>query len=194
MFVGCRRVRQRQVNPNADQPRAAYRHPVPSNHIGFTDSLRVTIRCQEHPETRVVLAERYVPDERGIGFCVYAQAVGLTARVHGVELWVWDPEPLSTFLDRLAADFRGWEGERAWTSNHLDVRATFHSRGRVSLTWTLRFRLTGGWKASLTTWLEAGEQMKTLAADVREFLATEKPEQVPSAAPDSGRGSTALVE
>lgn len=31
----------------------------------------------------------------------------------------------------------------------------------------------GGWSASVTTWLEAGERMGSLAADVRDFLAGE---------------------
>jgi hypothetical protein len=30
--------------------------------------------------------------------------------------------------------------------------------------------LTDGWQVSLTTWSEAGEQMKNLAADVQNFL------------------------
>lgn len=143
---------------------------MPSDHIRVTDSPQVTVRCQDDPDARVVLAERYFPDEYGIGFCVDVRADGLTAHVHGVEVWVWDPELLPTFLDGLAADFRGWEGERAWTSHHFDVRATFHSRGHVSLTWTLRSHLTDGWEVSVTTWQEAGEQMRTLAADVRDFL------------------------
>ncbi|WP_237539789.1 MULTISPECIES: DUF6228 family protein [unclassified Streptomyces] len=29
----------------------------------------------------------------------------------------------------------------------------------------------GGWSSSVTTWLEAGEQMSAFAADVRRFLA-----------------------
>ncbi|MFF6949392.1 DUF6228 family protein [Streptomyces iakyrus] len=34
-------------------------------------------------------------------------------------------------------------------------------------------RATGDWSASATTWLEAGEQMTALAADIRRFLAEE---------------------
>ncbi|MYS85134.1 DUF6228 family protein [Embleya scabrispora] len=43
--------------------------------------------------------------------------------------------------------------------------------GHVSLIGTLRSRLTrnDSWEATITTWIEAGEQAKNLAADVREF-------------------------
>ncbi|MFE2689648.1 DUF6228 family protein [Streptomyces mirabilis] len=53
--------------------------------------------------------------------------------------------------------------------------AVFRSGGHVGLTWTLRPwpRAAGGWSASATTWLEAGEQMTALAADLRHFLAGE---------------------
>ncbi|MER5960346.1 DUF6228 family protein [Streptomyces sp. NPDC001893] len=33
----------------------------------------------------------------------------------------------------------------------------------------------GGWTVSVTTWLEAGEQMASLAADVRHFLTSKQP-------------------
>ena len=43
------------------------------------------------------------------------------------------------------------------------VRAGFHSGGHVALTWNLHRWLTRSdtWQASITTWLEAGEQMTT---------------------------------
>ncbi|MEI5008136.1 DUF6228 family protein [Streptomyces sp. PmtA] len=75
----------------------------------------------------------------------------------------------------LAADHQGWDGERRWQTDDRDliVSAVFRSGGHVGLTWTLRPwpKDAGGWSASVTTWLEAGEQMSALAADVRHFLA-----------------------
>lgn len=55
------------------------------------------------------------------------------------------------------------------------MSAAFRSGGYVGLTWALRpwAQAAGGWGASVTTWLEAGEQMASLAADVRAFLAEE---------------------
>ena len=56
------------------------------------------------------------------------------------------------------------------------MSAAFGSGGYVGLTWALRpwTQAAGGWGASVTTWLEAGEQMASLAADIRHFLAGEQ--------------------
>ncbi|MFJ9560202.1 DUF6228 family protein [Streptomyces fuscichromogenes] len=89
---------------------------------------------------------------------------------------MWDSD-LTAFLEELAADYRGWDGERSWQTNDRDltVSAVFRSGGHVGLTWTVRPwpRAAGGWSASATTWLEAGEQMTALAADIRRFLSEE---------------------
>ncbi|WP_239134570.1 DUF6228 family protein [Rugosimonospora africana] len=107
-----------------------------------------------------------------MGFSVDARAEGLHAQLPGVEVWVWDEAGLPEFISQLAADYRGWPDERAWQTNHLTVRATFHSRGYVALTWDLHPWVSrpDTWQASITTLLEAGEQMSNLAADIREFL------------------------
>ncbi|WP_198154182.1 DUF6228 family protein [Catenuloplanes japonicus] len=137
-----------------------------------SDELSLLIRCQEDRDTAVRLHSRYLPDECGIGFAVDARADGLQAQLRGVEVWVWDDEWLPDFIARLAADYRGWDGDRTWQTNHLSVRAGFHTGGHVALTWHLHRWLTRSdtWQASVTTWLEAGEQMSNLAADLREFL------------------------
>lgn len=87
---------------------------------------------------------------------------------------IWE-EDLARFLQQLADGFRGWEGERAWKTydEDLALRAVFVSGGHVRLTWTLRpWRVMslGRWQATVTTQLEAGEQMAALAADIRYFL------------------------
>jgi hypothetical protein len=48
----------------------------------------------------------------------------------------------------------------------------FHTGGHVTPAWNLRRwpARSDTWQASITTWLEAGEQMSDLAADLREFL------------------------
>jgi hypothetical protein len=90
-----------------------------------------------------------------------------------VFVYVWDAQYLPDFLDGLAADFRGWEGSRSWAANHLKLTADFHSRGHVELRWALRpwDSRRDSWEATVTTWLEAGQQISGLAADVRAFLA-----------------------
>lgn len=137
--------------------------------VDVDDSAELAVRCQENPGVAVKLVDRYVPEPTGVGFGVIALADGLTARVDG-EVWVWQDD-LAHFLQGLADDFRGWDGERVWRAHHLELRARFHSRGHVSLTWTLWATTTSDtWQASITTWLEAGAQMATLAADVHRFL------------------------
>lgn len=75
------------------------------------ESPEVVIRCQDDPGVVVRLVDRHFPDQYGAAFSVVAQADGLNARVEGGEVWVWDDD-LARFLEGLADDFRGWDGER----------------------------------------------------------------------------------
>jgi hypothetical protein len=133
----------------------------------------VTVRCGSNHSVSVRLCDASRPDEDRVQYAVEAQAPGLTARVDEVVAWNWGTD-LAPFLEGLAGDFRGWEGQREWQTNDRDltISAVFRSGGHVGLTWTLRPWATaaGGWEASVTTWLEAGEQMSALAVDVRRFL------------------------
>ncbi|MFD5700384.1 DUF6228 family protein [Streptomyces lasiicapitis] len=58
-----------------------------------------------------------------------------------------------------------------------DSRSDFRSGGYIGLTWTLRPwpRAAGCWTASVTTWLEAGEQLASVGADARRFFGAERP-------------------
>ncbi|MFD8704234.1 DUF6228 family protein [Kitasatospora sp. NPDC059648] len=138
-----------------------------------TDAPTVDVRCRNDPTTRVRLADRHFPDGYGTGFAVELHAHGLRARLDSVIPWYRGPEHLPDFLDALAADYQGWEGERTWSTNHLTLRAVFHSGGHVGLTWAVRPWTVrdDSWEASVTTWLDAGQQMSDLASDVRWFLA-----------------------
>ena len=153
-------------------PSIAYCREVDATYSAADDDRDVVIRCQEDPNVSVRLHSRYFPDEHGVGFAVDARAQGLHAELSGVEVWVWDESWLSDFVSQLAADYRGWQDERIWHTSHLTVRAAFHSRGHVALTWDLQpwVSRSDAWRVSITTWLEAGEQMSNLAADLYEFL------------------------
>ncbi len=134
----------------------------------------MTIRCQDNGSVGVTFCDRSSFDAVSVRYAVELRAPGLTARVNEIVAWIWDSD-LSVFLQGLAADYRGWPGERSWqTSNRdLTVSAVFRTGGYVGLTWALRPwpQAAGGWGASVTTWLEAGEQMTSLTADLRAFLA-----------------------
>src|SRR5690606_19149527 len=99
-----------------------------------------------------------------------------TARVDEVVAGIWDSD-LARFLEELAAHHRGWAGERSWQTHARDLTesAVLRPGGPVGLAWTGRPwpRAAAGWSASATTWLEAGEQMTALAADIRHFLSEE---------------------
>ncbi|MGW3687339.1 DUF6228 family protein [Streptomyces sp. NPDC005125] len=148
----------------------------PDGHLD--DKPRVTIRCQDTSSVVVTFCDRFSFDADSVHYAVELRAPGLTARVNEVVAWIWDSD-LTTFLEELAADYRGWDGERSWQTNdrELTVSAVFRSGGYVGLTWALRPwpQAAGGWGASVITWLEAGEQMTSLAADVRSFLTGEQP-------------------
>ena len=141
-------------------------------HVPTEDDLSLTIRCQEFREAAVRLHGRYFPDEYGVGFSIDARAGGLRAELGDVRVWGYDDVWLPDFIAGLAADYRGWTGERTWETGHLSIRARWRAGGHVALTWALESRLarSDSWHASMTTWLEAGEQMTTLAADLSEFL------------------------
>jgi len=138
------------------------------------DAMTLVIRC---PDTDAVvrLYDRWQYDGDSVHYAIEASAPGLSARLDEAVAAIWQPSPdLPAFLDSLAQDFHGWPGERRWQSleNDLAISAVFRAGGHVGLTWTLRpwpARL-GGWSASVTTWLEGGEQMTALAAEVKAFL------------------------
>jgi hypothetical protein len=138
------------------------------------DQPAVTIRCQDDPAVAVTFRDRFSFDRDSVHYAVEARAPGLTARVDEVVAWIWDSD-LAGFLEELAADCRGWDGERTWhtADRDLAVCAVFRSGGHIGLTWTLRpwQGTAGDWSASVTTWLEAGEQMASLASGIRQFLA-----------------------
>lgn len=103
-------------------------------------------------------------------------ADGLRARFDGVLFSPWERDDLVDFLDELVADFRGWTGRRTWKTNNLTLEAGFSSGGHIQLDWTLLPELLSpSWRVTVTTWIEAGEQMSALATDARVFLTPPQP-------------------
>jgi len=169
--------RRNQTLPDAPGPRQVILSPVNGDDHGITAAPQVIVRSGKDPAVRVLLHDRQFIDEDQTAFAVSLQASGLAAHFRDVIVGIWQPEDLPGFIDGLAADFRGWSGCRSWTTNHLKIAATFHSRGHVELRWTLlpSDSRQDSWEASVTTWLEAGQQMTGLAADVRAFLTRPQP-------------------
>ncbi|MET8629912.1 DUF6228 family protein [Kitasatospora sp. NPDC004669] len=137
------------------------------------DRAELEVRSSETPATCVRFFDWSRVDEYEVVFAVEAVADGLRACIGSVTVSVWDGAGnLSDFLSGLARDFRGWEGERIWLNNRLVLTATFGAGGHVHLGWTLRFNVftEDSWECTLTTTLEAGEQMSALAAEAQAFL------------------------
>jgi hypothetical protein len=145
--------------------------------LDATAAPRVIVRSGQDPAVQVLLHDRQFTGQHETAFAVDLQAGGLAAHYRDITVAVWDPEDLPGFIDGLAASFRGWSGTRSWAANHLKLTATFHSGGHVELRWMLRPWVSrqDSWEASVTTWLEAGQQMTVLAADIRAFLTRPQP-------------------
>jgi hypothetical protein len=103
-------------------------------------------------------------------------ADGLRAQFDDILFSPWDRDDLINFFDGLATDFHGWTGHRTWRTNYLALEANYGSGGHVELNWTLLPALISPpWRATVTTTIEAGEQMSALAADIRSFLTRPEP-------------------
>ncbi|THA29640.1 hypothetical protein E6W17_39110 [Streptomyces sp. A1547] len=132
------------------------------------------IRCQDNLSVGISFRDRSSSDNHCVHYAVEVRAPGLSARLDEAVAWIGNNGDLAPFLERLAGNFTGWDGEQRWETDAHDlaVSAVFRPGGYVGLTWTLRpwRRAAGGWSASVTTHLEAGEQMASFAADIRHFL------------------------
>ncbi|GAA2247888.1 hypothetical protein GCM10010104_50410 [Streptomyces indiaensis] len=102
-------------------------------------------------------------------FLVTAQ--GESARIE-VVVRTWDGDGLDAFLAELAEGFRGWNGTRTWRSLEGDLTlAAEHAESHVRLTWGLHDRLPDDeWRFEMTTIHAPGEDMRSLAIEMRTFL------------------------
>ncbi len=133
--------------------------------------MEVVITCLEQADIQIRLLDHAAFDEDIASVGVALRAPGLKVD-SGAELT--DRDGLARFFAGLVEDFTGWTGERTWRSQHdeLAVTAVFHSGGRVELRWRVSEQLNGTWSAGVTTWVNAGEDMSRIAADITELLAT----------------------
>ncbi|CAL9337091.1 hypothetical protein SUDANB108_00188 [Streptomyces sp. enrichment culture] len=125
-----------------------------------------TISLRFHQLTRAFPEER---DDPMRDFVVTAQ--GESARIE-VVVRTWNGDGLHVFLAGLAEEFRGWDGSRAWRSLEDDLTLVAeHAGSHVRLTWGLHDRLPDpAWRFEMTTIHAPGEDMRSLANDMRTFL------------------------
>jgi hypothetical protein len=78
---------------------------------------------------------------------------------------------LVMFFQRLATDWRGWEGARSYESLEKDLRLSAAHDGHVRLVVNLAQTSTpGGWSVSAVLTLEPGEEMTRAAGEVAALL------------------------
>src|SRR5262249_46137098 len=97
----------------------------------------------------------------------------------GVDAGTWvrtfDGDGIVDWADDLAESYRGWDGVRTWESLEGDLRidATHDGQGHVNL----RFVVRGprgyepdAWEASVVVTVDAGEDMRSLVAELDSLL------------------------
>ena len=100
-----------------------------------------------------------------------AETMSASRRLYGLEF-----TDLAEFFEDLAADWRGWLGLRAWRSLEGDLEITAEYDRHVRLRVALRgdpYR--SDWRVSATIELDPGEELSTVAADVRRLVDGELP-------------------
>jgi hypothetical protein len=125
-------------------------------------------------DPQLVLSDPCDPYQDGyvLSFRAELTAAGLTA-ASGVV--VSQGHDLDAFFDRLAASWRGWQGEQVWEAleHQMSIAATHDGTGHVRLRVTLRQGwLPDAWEASATFIVDAGEELRGLASKIARFLAS----------------------
>ena len=95
-----------------------------------------------------------------------AGALSVSRQVHA-----FDFADLAEFFERLASEWRGWSGTRAWSSLEGDLGITAEHHRKVRLRVELRGDSFGtDWHAAATVELDPGEELAAVAADVRALV------------------------
>jgi Family of unknown function (DUF6228) len=95
-----------------------------------------------------------------------AETMSASRRVYALEF-----TDLAEFFEELARDWRGWTGPRAWRSLEGDLEITAEHHRHVRLRIALRgdpYR--SDWGVSAAIELDRGEELSTVAADVRALV------------------------
>jgi hypothetical protein len=110
---------------------------------------------------------------RGTGgsehFRVTVRAKDLLASVR-----VYSPDPhghLSEFFGDLAVNWKGWSGEKKWSSleGEVELSCSCDSLGHIEIGVTLNGRLSGGWIVRNPLFVDAG-QLEQIAFQLKEFF------------------------
>ena len=80
----------------------------------------------------------------------------------------WEPQSLATFLESLDRDRRGWDGERRWQSEEVELRLTAHhaATNMVLLNVVMEDGAPPRWRCEAELEVDPGV-FRQLAADAR---------------------------
>jgi hypothetical protein len=93
---------------------------------------------------------------------------GLEAETVVVSHYASGFEDLVAFVEAMAVNWRGWQGERRYRSLEGDLTVTAKHDGHVRLSVELSKNL--GWRVQADFMLDPGEQMTRAATELRELL------------------------
>ena len=88
------------------------------------------------------------------------------------KVYIYEPKHLTGFFADLAANWKGWKGEKAWNSIEEDfaITATSDRLGHIALKVTLKSGPYGDdWAIEACIYVEAG-QMEEIAKRVKKYL------------------------
>lgn len=99
------------------------------------------------------------------------KTAGLDASLRVSAHYATSFDELVGFFNRLAADWRGWQGERAYESLEHELRLTAIHDGHVRMVVQLRQSSPpDGWSAAAVIQLDPGEELTQVANDVAALL------------------------
>lgn len=135
---------------------------------------RCAVQLRDRDLGTVVRLWNHDPGDEYVPYwCIELLADGFSAVRHDIAL-IGTPA-LAEFVAELADAFEGWQGIRTWCNADGDFRleARHERGGHVRLGWHITTGWVvvrrGAWTASATVVLEAGEEMRQLAADIAEL-------------------------
>ena len=108
---------------------------------------------------------------------VEIRADGLTVRTTATLSAMYDKVDLAEYFAGLAADWRGWKGERQWEALEQEMQIDSWHDGRANVMVAVTVRrperayADDAWSARIVFTLESGEQLTALASDIRNLLA-----------------------
>jgi len=127
--------------------------------------------------TMGIAGVRISKEPRGLAdFCIEIQNYSMEASACIRSIQGEAAPGLTDFVNGLATDWKGWEGERVWRSETREEQLTLSAHSGATGTIALTFTLAEpdlGWTASTQVFMSAGEDLRRFADDLTDLLGGE---------------------